>query len=352
MGFEQLSDREKQVLMNLIQHYISSADPVGSRAIAHRFQMGLSAATIRNTLQDLEELGLIESPHTSAGRIPTDRGYRVYIDHLFKPEPLNDQEKQFIRSSLLKEGRGLSDVLVQTARVLYDITHQLGVTIAPKFEEGVLKQLRLIPIADGRIMVVVIVGSGVARSIVIEVEAIIRDTELLEFESLLNERLAGLSLREIRQTITERLQTITSNGRLLKLVIDSKDKLWQESSIDSLHYAGADQLVRSPEFADRERLSQLMRMLGDSSQLADFLRLATDEGLVITIGKENTVQEIMNCSLVTSTYKVGGISGTIGIIGPTRMPYTKLVSIVEYTAKSITDVLSGLEGRESTPRVS
>ena len=175
MAFENLSDREKQILYNLIDYYIQSADPVGSRVIANKFRMGISSATIRNTLQDLEEMGLVLQPHTSAGRIPTDLGYRVYVDYLLRPEDLTPGEKDTISDAILKEGRGLKEILGQTCKVLGDITHQLGVSIAPRFDEGTLQRLELIPISEGRIMVVVVVKSGLARSVILEVESAISE---------------------------------------------------------------------------------------------------------------------------------------------------------------------------------
>lgn len=341
-GFETLSEREKQILANLINYYIQSADPVGSRVIANKFKMGLSSATIRNTLQDLEELGLVEQPHTSAGRVPTDIGYRVYVDYLLKPERLDSAEELAIRQAILKEGRGINEILGQTAKILGEITAQLGVTIAPKFEEARLRNVRLIPIAEGRVMVVAITSSGLVRSVILEIEASFSDSSLIEVEAVLNERLSGLSLANIRDTISKRMADVTGHGRLINLVIDSKDRIWTEDRGDEIHFAGADQLLRMPEFADRERLSRLIKLLEDGKVLGEFLNQAGEEGLVITIGRENRIREIINCSVVTSTYKVGTITGTIGVIGPTRMPYSKLVSVVEYTARSITEVLAGL----------
>jgi heat-inducible transcriptional repressor len=348
MAFENLTEREKQILYNLIGHYVKSADPVGSRVIANRFKMGISSATIRNTLQDLEELGLVEQPHTSAGRIPTDLGYRVYVDYLFKPQDLTQQEKDHISGSILKEGRGVRELLGQTSRVLSDITRQLGVTTAPEFEEGILKHMDLIPVSDERIMVVVVVKSGLARSLVLEVQASIGEKDLKRVELILNERLVGLTLGEIRDTIAERMSDLPEGGRLLNLIVDSKEKIWASKRAQDIHIAGTDRLVRKPEFSNVEDLSALMKVLGDEAVLSEFLDAANEEGLVITIGKENKFSEIVKCSMVTSSYRVGNITGTIGIIGPTRMEYGKLVSVVEYTARTLTDVLSGMdEGKGS-----
>ena len=346
MAFENLSERELQILSNLVSHYIKSADPVGSRVLANKFKMGISSATVRNTLQDLEELGLVVQPHTSAGRVPTDQGYRVYVDYLLKPDRLSATEKEAIKSTILQEGRGLQEMLGQTARLLSDVTHQLGLTLAPRFESGILQAVRLIPLAEDRIMVVVIVESGLARSVILEVEARIKESEIVEVEAVLNEKLAGLTLAEIRRTLIDRLKTVSGHGRLVKLVMDSRDRIWTDQRDETIHIAGTDNLISMPEFADREQLLQILKVLDDSKVLSDFIRQAEHEGLVITIGKENNLAQIMSCSLVTSTYKVGKISGTIGVIGPTRMPYSKLVSVVQYTAKSITEVLSGLEYNE------
>lgn len=346
MAFENLTDREKRVLTNLINYYVSSADPVGSRVIANKFKMGVSSATIRNTLQDLEELGLVTQPHTSAGRIPTDLGYRVYVDKLLKHGTLSDSEKNKIKETIFQEGHGIDDILGQTCRVLSDITNQLGVSIAPRFEEGLLKRIELIPVTGERIMAVIVVESGLARSVIIEVETSISEKVLHEVETVLNERLAGLSLGHIRDTIKERLSNLSEGGRLIKLIIDSKEKIWTDDRPENIRIAGSENLVIQPEFADLEKISELVKLIEDGNVLKDFLINTGEEGLIITIGHENQFSKIMNCSLVTSTYRVGKITGTIGIVGPTRMPYDKLVSVVDYTAKTITETLSGEKEKE------
>jgi heat-inducible transcriptional repressor len=341
MAFENLSKREREILANLIQHYIGSADPVGSRVIANKFHMGISSATIRNTLQDLEELGLVEQPHTSAGRVPTDMGYRVYVDYLLKPDRLSEEEKRTIKQEIVKEGMGIKEILGQTARLLGEITSQLGITIGPRFEAGILKNLRLIPVAEGRLMMVIILKSGLARSLILEVETNISDRALQEVEVCFNERLQGLTLSEIRKTISERMADVSGNARLIKVVVDTKDRIWTEDHSDDLLISGKENLLKMPEFASRDKLTTLLKILDDGKVLSDFLGQVQDEDLIITIGSETKINEIINCSLVTAPYKVGSVSGAVGIIGPTRMPYSKAVSIVQYTARSITDLLTG-----------
>lgn len=346
MAFDNLSDREKQILANLITYYVKSADPVGSRAITKEFKMGISSATVRNTLADLEELGLVEQPHTSAGRVPTDMGYRVYVDYLLTPKVLTQEEKDFIKGGLLKEGRGIKEILGQTCKILGEITQQLGVSMSPRFEAGLLKRVELIPVSEGRIMAVIVVKSGLARSVILELEVTVAEPELREVERVLNERLVGLSLGEIRSSISERLADVSGRGRLLKLLVDSKERIWTDQPADGIQVAGLASLMVQPEFADVDKVSSLVRMLEDGSVLSQFLSESKQAGLVITIGHENKFAEIINCSLVTSSYKVGNVSGTIGVVGPTRMRYNRLASVVEYTARTITDVLAQIEGKK------
>jgi len=251
-----------------------------------------------------------------------------------------------IRATLLREGRGIDEILGQTSHILGDITNQLGVTIAPQFDRGQLSSLRLIPVAEDRVMVVVVVQSGLAKSVILEVKTQVDHQALQDVEGVLNERLAGLTLGEIRKTVDQRLAGVQDKGRLLNLIIDSSEKIWTDGSKTDIRLAGADHLLNQPEFSDRERISGLVRLLEDGRILSEFLRQAEKEGLIITIGRENKFSEIFDCSLVTSSYRVGDISGTIGVIGPTRMAYSKLSSVVEYTARTITDALSGIDHKK------
>ncbi len=347
MAFENLSSREKRVLQNLITHYVQTADPVGSRVIANKFRMGLSPATIRNTMQDLEEMGLISQPHTSAGRIPTDTGYRFFVDALLKREPLTENEKKLIETIVRQGGKGIDSILSQTSKVLSEITSQLGLSISPRFEEGTLRKIDLIPVSDGKILVIVAVKGGFARSILMELESDIPESEFREIESILNERLCGNTLGHIRKTISERLADTTLSPRLIKLFVDASSEIWSDNADDKLITVGTDNLIMQPEFASRERITDIVKLLEDKKELKEYISTRSiGEGIIITIGEENTIERIKNCSMVTSSYNAGKIKGTIGIIGPTRMAYSKLISIVEYTARSLTAALSGSQGEE------
>ncbi|HSG99953.1 MAG TPA: heat-inducible transcriptional repressor HrcA, partial [candidate division Zixibacteria bacterium] len=333
MAFENLSERERAVLANLINHYITTADPVGSRVIATKYQMGLSSATIRNTMQDLEDLGLITQPHTSAGRVPTDLGYRLYVDALIQRETLSEKEEALIRSSIAGRGRSVEAILGQSTRALAEIASQMGVTVAPKFESGKLSRLQLVRLSSEKILVVLVVRSGLARTVILEVEASLPEEELRLLESILNERLAGLSLGEIRGAVSDRLTGVEGNPRLLKLFVDPDSSIWRGGEAQ-MHIMGAENLLCQPEFADRAQLVEFVRALQDESKLIGELSTDHDNteapGVMVKIGSENSLSEMKRCSVVSANYKIGHIEGKIAVIGPTRMRYSKLLSIVEY----------------------
>lgn len=342
MAFDNLTEREREVLQSLINHYVATAEPVGSRAITHRFRLGISPATVRNTMQDLEEMGLISQPHTSAGRIPTDRGYRVYVDSMMGKEALTASEEDQIRREICADYAAVENILDQTARVLATVSRQLGITVAPRFDQGVLTRINLIPVAEQKILVVLAVRHGLVRSILLEAESTIDIDRIERSVAVLNERLAGLTLGEIAESIGERLKEASeADPRLIKLFLDSADNLLSLTEPEHMHVGGTTNIVDQPEFKDREKLRGLIEVLEEKKLLAELISAkGIKEGITITIGKEIERGEMQSCSLVTSPYKAGKVSGTIGVIGPTRMRYSKLVSMVEYAASLLGDALS------------
>jgi len=342
MSSYNLSSREVLVLSALIDSYIRSATPVGSRRLATRYEMGVSPATIRNTLQDLEDKGLIYQPHTSAGRIPTEQAYRLYVDSLMEVIPLNPEEQQAILIEITSGGKAIDQILEQTCRVLSRVSLQLGVSIAPRFTEGILTKLDLIPVAENRLLVVAAIKSGFVRSVVMEVDSLVNPKMVEETALILNERLVGLSLGDIISTIHERFKdTSTGDPKLIKLFTDSAGDLLSVQTEQDLHLVGTPNITSQPEFQDPENLQNLIGVLDERQDIIKSLN-STDfaEGVVVTIGEEANLGKLNGCSLVTSTYRAGKTTGRIGVIGPTRMQYSKLMSIVEYTSKILSRVLS------------
>ncbi len=342
MDFESLSDREKCILKVLIDHYISTAEPVGSKTISEKYDIGLSPASIRNTLKDLEEMGYLSQPHTSAGRVPTNLGYRSYADYLLTPEKLSDTEKELIKLKMKTEHTAIDSILEQTSHLLSILSKQLGVTVAPRLDSAILTRLELIPVAEKKLMVVLVVKSGLIKSIIIEVDSNLPDMAISETVQVLNERLCGLSLGEIKRTIRERVKnTNQGDPKLIRLFIESKSEIWNLPTDEKLHFSGTSNLFHQPEFQNPHDMADVIAFIEDRNALHEMLTgTGISEGITITIGYENKKGKAEQLSLLTSTYNMGGVKGVVGIIGPTRMKYSKLVSLVDYTAKMLSEILS------------
>jgi len=342
VSFESLTEREKEILRSLIEHYITTAEPVGSRSIAGKYGMGISSATIRNTLQDLEEMGLIKQPHTSAGRVPTDKGYRIYVDDLLEPETLTRSEQERIEKQIALDYAAVENLLEQTSHILGLVSNQLGVTIGPRFEQEILTHVDLIPVAEKKVLIVLAIKSGLVRSILLEADSPLKGKELDETKVILNERLCGLSLGMIRKDMDQRVKDASSgNPRLIRLFLDSKYAILNFPDVEQIHLGGTANILSQPEFRNYEKLRSLIQFIEEKKMLAElFSSGEIKEGITVTIGREIERDEMQFCSLVASRYQAGEFKGTIGIVGPTRMRYSKLVSLVCYTAKVLSQVLS------------
>ncbi len=339
MALDTLNRREQAILKLLIEHYVSTAEPVGSRVLAQKYPIGLSPATIRNTMQDLEEMGLVRQPHTSAGRIPTDKGYRTFVDRLLKREPISGKDAEALHEQIAADSSlAVEDLFEKTTRVLASISRQLGVTLAPRFDEGILSHIELIPVAENKILLIIMVKSGLARTLLVEVDVDLKDTVVERTAQILNERLAGLTIGELHRDLKERVRDLSGvDARLIRMFVDASDTLLGAAGPETLKLEGTINLVGKPEFQDPDRLAGLIRMLEERSSLIELLqKKGIGEGIVITIGKEIQLSAAEPCAMVTSPYKAGRVSGMIGIIGPKRMDYARLVTLVETTARLLT----------------
>lgn len=342
MSFENLTDREKQILKALIDHYINTAEPVASGMISKSYNIQLSSASIRNTLKDLEDMGFISQPHTSAGRVPTNTGYRNYVDYLLTPEVLTEAEKELIKKEMKTEFSAVDHILEQTSRILSNLSEQLGIAATPKFDSAILTKLEMIPVAEKRLMVVLVVKSGLVKSILIEVEANLPDRAINETVKVLNERLCGLTLAEIKRTIRERVKNSNAGDpKLIKLFIEGPREIWDFSPDQNLHFGGTAKLLQQPEFQNPRDVAKMMELIEDRSALHNMLSCTgIEEGISITIGHKNKDGKDEDLSFLTSTYDMGGVKGVVGIIGPTRMRYSKLVCLVDYTSKMLSEILA------------
>lgn len=331
--------RSKRILETLINRYICTAEPVGSPYLARHRRLGLSPASIRNTLNTLESLGLLYQPHTSAGRVPTDQGYRFYVDSLMRPCRLSESEKERIRREVRGESRDIDDILVQTAHVLGLISKQLGVTLTPRFQQGIFQRMELLPLSENRVLLILTIKSGLVRTLVMEVGASIPEEKLQETSRVLSERLCDLSIREIREKLQERVRDLSyGDPRLIQLIIDSGHLFFDFPEDEHLYFGGTTNIVSQPEFRDRLKLQALMNLLEEGKALGEVLSERGQEGVSITIGSENVRGDMRHYSLLTAAYHVGQVEGTVGIMGPTRMRYAKLCAVVDYMAQLLSDI--------------
>jgi len=344
MPLPKLTERERRVLEAVIQSYVETAQPAGSNAIARRFGLGVSPATIRNTMSDLEEKGLLYHPHTSSGRVPTDVAYRLYVDSLLPVTRQPMRELDQLSSQITTGGSAVEGILRRAAQSLGVITQELGVALGPRLDNSVLERLDLVRLSAERILVALTLSGGAVRTIFVEARGEIADSALMEVMRVLNERIAGLTLREIRTTLGSRLRdTGPTRGasELLNVFIEEGEQLF-DSAIqgDDVMLGHASLLAEQPEFSTVGNMRKLVALTETREHLADLLRARSETpGITITIGNEHQDPKLENFTIVTAQYHSGSVAGVIGVIGPTRMPYDKVISLVTHTSRLLTDLL-------------
>ncbi len=346
MSLRDLNDRERRILEAVIQSYVETAEPAGSRTLARRFGLGVSPATIRNTLSDLEAKGYLYHPHTSAGRVPTDRAYRMYVDSLDQLAPLVAQERDQLVERILAGGSAIETVLRCAAQSLSVLTQELGVALGPRLEETVLLRLELVQLSSDRLLIVMTLEGVAMRTIFVEAPGSLADETVTAVTAVLNERLSGLTLREIRASLAERLRDGVVGGtaarELLNIFVQEGDTVFDVpiAAEASVVLGQASVLAEQPEFASGESLRKLIELTETRDQLAALLReRSTKPGISITIGNEHADPRLGNLTVVTAEYRAGALVGVIGVIGPTRMPYEKVISLVSHTSRLVTELL-------------
>ena len=339
-----LTERETRVLEAVVRTYVDTAEPAGSRTLARRFDFGVSSATIRNTMADLEDDGYLTHPHTSAGRVPTDLGYRFFVDRVVQPGALDPAEKARIEQELCSGDSTVEQVLQNATRALSVLVNELGVGSVPALDNARLEKIDLIRVSSNKVLMVATVRSGIVRTVYVDLpgEA---PTEVLEgLQQVLNERLAGLAFAEIRKSFGERLRDAVDDSSaqdVLNIFIESSDEFFGAGSdaAEEVVLGQTSAIAAQPEFSTSERLKELIALTERKKLLARVLGTrATASGPHVTIGAEH-VPELAGFTLVTSGYELGGLRGVVGVIGPTRMPYEKVIAIVDYTSSLVTRML-------------
>lgn len=336
-----LNDREKTILHNIVHSYIQTAIPVGSRFIAKRRDIGLSPATIRNVMSDLEYLGYLDHPHTSAGRIPTDKGYRFYVNELMEIDRLSEKEQSTIQTQL-QGNIETDDILKIASKILGTISHQLAVVTAPQMTSGIFEKLELLQVSSNRLLVIISIRSGLVKTIMMEIHSEIPRTKLEGVARMLNERLSGLTLNEIRNTFAERIREVQNeDSGLIRLFIESVDKLFDENRKDKIHIGGTTNILSQPEFESAKNFKSVIELMDNEDIIIHVLEAgeANTSSATVTIGEETKIEHMKEFSIVTKTYNIGEVSGSIGVLGPKRMEYSKMIPLVNFVATTISDLL-------------
>ncbi len=350
---DELTPRERRVLEAVIQTYVQTAEPAGSRVLSRRFGLGVSPATIRNTMSDLEEKGFLSHPHTSAGRVPTDKAYRAYVDAILNAPAgaIVVAESDRLRDEIAGSSSTIETILRRAAQSLGVLTQELGVALGPRLDASVLRKLELVRVGSERLLLVLTLEGGVVRTVFVEVRGSLSEASVYEVSRVLNERLAGHTLRELRTSVADRLRdssTIPDAEELLNIFVQEGDQLLDAAlplseGDGSVIVGQASVLADQPEFSGAESLRRLLTLTEEPARLADALRRkhSGDEkpGLSITIGGEHGDPRLEQFTVVTAEYHVGALAGVIGVIGPTRMPYDKVISLVQHTSRLLSDLL-------------
>jgi heat-inducible transcriptional repressor len=338
-----MEERNKQILTSVINEYVLTAEPVGSRKLAKKYNINLSSATIRNVMSDLEDMGLLHQPHTSAGRIPTEKALRFYVNSILKVKDLKLREKDRIRKRYQFSELEASDIIKQTSEVLSVLSHQMSIISAPKIIGTVLKHIEFIKISTNRILVIFVSQSGFVQNRIVEDKEDISQDELDKYTNYLGDILVGISLEEVREKLDEEMQKekITYDQLLSKALQLSKKALGEELEPE-LYMGGKINHLESPEFSEVGRMKTLLQALEEKNLLLTLLDKTMDaEGVQIFIGSEVQLSDMQTLSIITSPYRQGkNVVGALGIIGPTRMDYLNLIPIVEYSAQLVTEFLN------------
>jgi heat-inducible transcriptional repressor len=346
---EELTERSRHILEAIIDDYIESGDPVGSRTVVRRHNLSLSPATIRNVMADLEELGFLASPHTSAGRIPTEKGYRYYLDCLLQIRDLTRNEKRRIDAQCHSDG-DLEHLLQETGKALSTLSNYAGIVMAPRFNTTVFRQIEFVRLSSGRILVIFVSQSGQVQNKLIESDPSLTQSDLEQITNYLNQTLSGLSIGEMRQRIAHEMQQEKAlYDTLTRRALELSGAALEDDSAGKVFIEGASSFLDQPEFSDVEHMKRLFRAFEQKSTLIELLdRSQQAAGVQIFIGSQNNLSQIEGCSLVTASYRnQHGTIGTLGVIGPNRMPYSKVIPIVDYTARMISRLLETGHSKET-----
>ncbi len=339
-----MDERKKKVLQAIIQDYIENAEPVGSRAVAKKYDLGVSPATIRNEMSDLEDLGYIEQPHTSAGRVPSDKGYRYYVDNLMDQQSLTAQEMAIIKEAFAIQLTEMDDFMRSCCQLIAKLTNYTTMISMPERNRGILQKLQLVPINEQQILVILLAESGIVQHKIINIEQSLPPNVLQRVEMVLQSRLIGMEIDKLNyEFIRNELREIEQHQRHLDQAMSLLKQIFKPSYAPKVFTGGTTQMLSQPEFRDIDRLKSIFSLLEEDNKISELLpNKNIDNPVSIIIGNEIAEQDIQNCSMIVAYYDINGKdTGKIGVLGPTRMSYNKTVALMDFIAKELTRKFSG-----------
>lgn len=336
-----LNERKKKILQIIIEDYISSAEPVGSRTIARKYDLGLSPATIRNEMSDLELLGYLEQPHTSAGRIPSAQAYRFYVDALIEPGTLTDNDMALIDGWYNERRRNIDDIFQSTAKILSRMTQNVSMVLTNQQTIANFCYLKFLPLDSQHAILCIVADDGSIDTNVVDIPLGMSSEEMDYLAGKMSKLLEDRNLSDISVEILQNVHTDVVEDKLIfSSLLQAVRKMTGRRQEQKVFLGGTKQLLNQPEFRDVERVRNLLGILEEEKVLKDLLQGGEDSGLKVTIGSENKFTGIQDCSMVQATYRLNGqIVGTMAVLGPTRMEYGKVISVMDYMHKYLKTIL-------------
>jgi heat-inducible transcriptional repressor len=335
-----LTDRQRQILSAIVDDYIRSAEPVGSRSISKRGNVGFSPATIRNEMSDLEEMGYLEQPHTSAGRIPSHKGYRYYVDHLLTYGHLPNHEVDLLKQFFAEKMQEMERVVQQTAMMLSSLTNYTSIVLGPEVFGTTLKHLQIVPLTDRTAVAIIVTNTGQVENKTVTIPEGIQMSEIEKFVNILNARMKNVPLLHFKSSlyteIAEEMRSYVSGYEELLMMLNGVMDRGEEERI---YLGGTTNMLTQPEFKDVDKVKTILDLLSETPKIVRLFSGVneTGSGIQVRIGSENELEAINDCSLITASYSVDGQPlGTIGILGPTRMDYAKVIKLLEHFTKDLT----------------
>lgn len=343
-----LDQRKKAILKAIVDDFINTAEPIGSRTVARKHELGLSSATIRNEMADLEDMGYLLQPHTSAGRVPSDKGYRLYVDELMNLEELSEEEIHYIQVSMEPNVSEIRQLLKQASIIMSKVTKYTSVAVTPNLRKIKIKAVQLLPLDTKKILVIVVTSAGIVKNIIIQLPRLIDSESLSKVSNLINDKLSGITVDQIDESRINLIEEEMWHDKdIIASVIGGIEETLRQMENIEVYFDGTTNIFNYPEFQDIIKAQEFFHILDTKDALRKILSQYNDGnmGIEVRIGTENEIEEIKNYSIVTATYSLSDtLMGSIGIIGPTRMEYSKVISSINYIRKKINKDLRNFIG--------